>query len=368
MATTMIRMKERVNLRLAIPVTAIAFLVLVALRIVGQLPLTFVSLTGLLFLLHSAVFWWIEPQSLGPVSLAAAHRQVGALLLSWLLWTVLLFGSLYWIDRAGWLWYQVTGFNTILAEDLLDRVDVPLNTFVERHPSFAIDPGDPGGLILRRGVYEWDETVVVPRGTGLKIEAGTEVRFGAGRSLISYSSITARGTANEPIRFTARNRWLKWGAVGVVAAGPSLFEHVIFEHGRQARVNGVDFYGALSLIETDVEIRNSHFTNLHGRDGVNVQYGHVLIQDNVFRNLHRDGLDLDGGSGHVSGNRVVECGDEGIDLGENEEITVVDNTVLDRQGGRISADHNLEEILSQNTLGYSENDGPAEPERREGTQ
>lgn len=368
MATTMIRVTERMNLRLAIPVTAVVLLALLGLRIVAQVPLTFVAVTGLLFLLHSAIFWWIEPQAVGPVSLAAAYRQVGALMLSWFLWMALLFGSLYWIDRAGWLWYQVTGFNTILAEELQDSVNVPVATFVEQNPSFAIDPDDPGGLILRRGVYEWNETVVVPQGTGLKIEAGSELRFGAGRSLISYSPIMAQGTASEPIRFTARNRWLKWGAVGVVSAGPSLFEHVIFEHGRQALVNGVDFYGALSLIETDVEIRNSHFSDLHGRDAVNVQYGHVLIQDNVFRNIHRDGLDLDGGSGRVSGNRFVECGDEGIDLGENEEITVVDNTVLGRQGGRISADHNLEEILSQNTVGYTEDERPAEPEGRESTQ
>lgn len=365
MAATMIRMKQRLNLRLAIPVTAGVYLVLAALRLVGQIPLTFAAVIGLLFLLHSAVFWWIAPRTLGPLSLATATRQVGALLFSGFLWMALLFGSLYWIDRGGWLWFQVTGFNTVLAEDLPDRADVAVDDFVERHPSFAIDPDDPGGLILPSGVHEWDETVVVPRGTRLKIEAGTEVRFGAGRSLVSYSPIMARGTAQEPIRFTARNRWLKWGAVGVVAAGPSLFEYVIFEHGRQALVNGVNLYGALSIIEADVEIRNSEFTDLHGRDGVNVQHGDVLVQDNVFRELQWDGLDLDGGSGRVSGNRFVNCGDEGIDLGDNAGVVVVDNTVLDPRGGRISADHNLEEILSQNTLGLSDDPGPAGSERGE---
>lgn len=366
MVGTIARMKQRVNLRLAIPVAVGVCLVLTALAVVGQIPKTFAAVIGLLFLLHSAVFWWIEPATLGPVSLVSGYRQIGALLLSWLLWMSVVFGSLYWIDRAGWLWFQVTGFNTVLAEDLTEGIELPVTEFVRQHPSFIIDPDGGGGLILRRGLYEWDETVVVPRGTRLKIEPGAELRFGAGRSLISYSPIRARGTVGEPIRFTAKNQWLKWGVVGVVGAEPSLFENVIFEHGRQALVNGVNFYGALSLIETDVEIRNSHFTDLHGRDGVNVQYGHVVVQDNVFRDLQWDGLDLDGGSGLVSGNLFVDCGDEGLDLGENGGVVVVDNKVLDPRGGRISADHNLEEILSQNTRGFSEAMGPEEGRLKEG--
>lgn len=358
---TLLRLNKRFSLRLAIPVTAIVLLSLAGIRLVWKTPNSLILVNAAAFLLFSALFWWFQPRFREWRLLAGVYRQVGALLSGWLLLMGLLFGSVYSVDRAGWLWFLVTGYNTEIAEELSGMVDLSTAEFVEQNGFFSIDPQDRSSLILTKGIYELNRTVVVPKGTSLTIEPGTVIRFGAGRSLISYSPIIARGTASDPIRFTAHNEWLKWGAVGIVAAGPSVFENVRFEHGRQALVNGVVFNGALSVIDAHVEIKNSHFVDLFGKDGVNVQNGHVLIEDNVFRNLFKDGLDLDGGSGRVSGNRFVNCGDEGIDLSQNAGLEVVQNTVLDRRGGRIDADHNLDEILSQNTVGNLDDRGSVQP-------
>jgi hypothetical protein len=276
------------------------------------------------------------------------------LLFFWLLITALLLGGVYYVDRGGWNWFLISGYDVTQAEDFSAAVDLPSADFVTQYPIFVRDPQEPDKLVLPRGEYIIRETIVVPRGTVLTIEPGTVLRFGAGRSLISYSPIIARGTESEPIRFTAQNKWLKWGAVGLVRAGQAVFEHVRFDHGRRALVNGLDFFGALSLIETDVEIRHSQFVDLFGKDGVNVRYGRVLIQDNLFRNTYKDGLDLDGGSGEISHNRFINCDDEGIDLSENYEVQVFENTILDRRGGRMAAENNLEALMALNTLGYSD--------------
>ena len=61
---------------------------------------------------------------------------------------------------------------------------------------------------------------------------------------------------------------------------------------------------------------------------------------------------LDGGRGEVSRNRFVNCGDEGIDASQNDALQVHDNVVLDRRGGRIGAERNLEAILTHNRRGY----------------
>ena len=55
-------------------------------------------------------------------------------------------------------------------------------------------------------------------------------------------------------------------------------------------------------------------------------------------------------------NRFVNCGDEGIDLSDNDEVHVHDNVILDRRGGHIGADRHLDEIRANNTLGYTDSE------------
>lgn len=270
----------------------------------------------------------------------------------WIVVIALLLGTVYYVDRAGWIWFRLTGYNVTLEEELSGSIDLPVRSFIDRNQIFSVDPENPTGLVLRKGKYDISRTTLIPPGLSLTVEPGTVLQFAAGRSLISYSPIIARGTKSEPILFTARNKFLKWGVVGVVGPGRSVFEYTRFEHGRQALVNNIDFFGSLSLIGADVEIRHSQFVNLFGKDAVYVREGQVLIRENLFWDTYKDCLDLDAGTGEISHNQFINCGDEGIDLSENQEVQVFDNRILDSKGGRISADKDLEAIKARNIFGY----------------
>jgi hypothetical protein len=170
--------------------------------------------------------------------------------------------------------------------------------------------------------------VVIPAGLPVTIAPGAVLRFGVGCSLISYSPITARGTASEPIIFTAQNEWRKWGVVAIVRAGKSFFEHARFEHGRQAFINDINLPGTLSFVETEAEVRHCKFLNLYGKDGANANGGWVLFQNNEFRGCFKDGVDFDGGAGEISHNEFVNCGDEAIDHGEDSQVQIFDNSIV----------------------------------------
>jgi len=292
-------------------------------------------------------FWFLKRHN--PVRGLLQSYQV---VLTWIIVTSLFLTGVYKVDRAGWNWQRVTGFNVTIPEKHFNLVGASASDFLMRFPFFALDP-DSNGFLLRKGVYDISETIVIPKQYPLRIEPGVTLQFDVGRSLISYSPIRARGTKEEPIIFMAKNKLFKWGAVGIVETGKSLFEHVIFRHGRRARVNDIDFLGGLSIVETDVEIRNCKFVNMFGKDALSVQRANVLITDNLVKNAVRDGLDLDGASGEVSSNQFINCRDEGIDLSENfGDLQVFNNYVYDKRGGKISADNNINEILSMNQLGY----------------
>lgn len=275
------------------------------------------------------------------------------LLVAWITVVSILFSAVYHLDQGGWLWFRLTGYDIALEQNLTHLNSISVSDFLAREPWFSVDPRD-SHLVLPEGQYDVRHTIVVPSGTALTIEPGTVLRFRAGRSLISYSPIVARGTPSKPIVFTAHRTAFKWGVVGVVAAGKSVFEHVDFDNGRWAIVNDITFPGGLSVIDSDVEIRHSHFCNMFGKDAVYVQHGNVLIQHNSFHDVYKDGVDLDSGQGEISDNSFVNCHDEGIDLSDSREVKVFDNTVLDAKGGCIGSDDGLDELRSLNFLGYVE--------------
>lgn len=332
--------------------TALALSSLGLAKLVWSIPKPLLLVVGGIFLITSGLYWWLGRKIFRPTSFSDIPIQLIIVLLAWVFLSGFFLGGVYRLDKAGWLWTQITGYNVTLPQDLSGQIFLPAESFVQNYPIFKLDPDDSARLILPKGVYEFEESVVIPDGTYLEIEPGAILRFGVGRSLISYGPIIARGTETDPIQFSAINPWLKWGVVGLVSTDRSVFDYVWFKDGRQALVNGVEFFGGLSLIETQAEITNSQFVNMYGKDSVYIKQGDVLVKNNLFRNAYKDCLDFDGGRGEISSNIFLNCSDESIDLSANLDIKVFDNQILGPNGGRISADNHLDEIISLNTLKY----------------
>jgi len=327
---------HRLDWALAVPVGLSVTLGLLGARLALRVPTPLSLFLGGTFAVWSLAFWAALRGGRGGV-----YRRVAQWLAPWLVAVGLILGAVQRVDRAGWLWYRLTGYDAVWPEAPGDRAGWSAARFLAHYPTFAPDPADPARVTLPPGPHDFGETVVVPRGVGLTIAPGAVLRFGAGRSLVAYGPVTARGTAERPIVFTARN------------AGPSVFAHVRFEHARYAQVDGELFTGALSLHRTDAEIAHGAFGPLFGKDAIYVRDAKVDIHDNVVRDAFKDGLDIDGGRGTVRHNRFIDCGDEGIDLSGDLDVEVVDNVVLDARGGRIAAERGLAAILAANRLGYA---------------
>ncbi len=330
------------NLKLTVPVTLAVVAALAVAKEVYKVPVPLLAFIGTMHLVCSAGYW-----SMGFVRRQPAYAQIAGWLAVWSLVTISLLGAVYKLDKAGWLWFKLTGYNVTLSENLTEHVNVTAADFVARYPLFSLDPLDSTQLLIESGEHQIDETIIVPKGLSLTIAPGAVLQFGVGCSLISYSPITARGTETAPIIFTAQNRWRKWGVVGVVRAGKAVFEHAKFEHGRQALVNGINLPGALSFLETEAEVRRCEFLNLCGKDGANANGGWVVFQHNTFRDCFKDGVDFDGGGGEISHNRFVNCGDEAIDRGEDSHVQIFDNSIVGSKDAPKRGAHNPREARAE---------------------
>jgi hypothetical protein len=258
--------------------------------------------------------------------------------------------SLYYFDVPGRAVFKLTGKEIEVGEDFRHLVEFPVDDFSASIMLFSIDPDNSTNIFIKKDTYNINKTIVVPTGTHLTIEAGSVLKFDTGASLISYSPITAKGTESEPILFVAQNEDSPWGVVGVVETEKSEFDHVKFENGNTALVNHQNFPGSLSFVNTDAIITNSEFLNVNGNDGVWVSRGNVVIRGNIFKDNRADCLDLDFGSGEISENEFINCGDEGIDLMENFNVAVINNIIINAGEQSIDADNQLEEFLEMNTI------------------
>jgi len=262
-----------------------------------------------------------------------------------------LLGAVYQIDRGGWNWYGLTGYDVVIHETVDADEFLSAEKFAARHPMFHFDVAT-GILLLEEGQYDFAETLVIPAGLQFRIDPGTIIRFGTGRSLLSYSPILAEGTSTRPILFAAQNDFFKWGCLAVTGGGKSVFRHVNFENGRRAFINGLNLVAGLNILESDVEITDCSFINMVGKDALNIKMGHAVVRNSRFKDIYKDGIDMDGGSGEISYNEFVNCQDEGIDLSETVEVAVHHNRIFDRYGGRVAADSNLSQVKAGNTFGY----------------
>jgi len=212
-----------------------------------------------------------------------------------------------------------------------------------------ISHADENILVIGPGTYNIQQTVIIPKNYKVEIKANTTLHFSPDVSLISYSPIEAVGDSNNKIVFTALDKNQPWGVVGVIQADNNKFIHTVFEHGRQAIVNGAFFTGMLSLYHSDAEIYDSSFSNANGDDAVNIKYGKTKIKNNNFFKNNYDALDLDYSDSEVVYNNIEDNGNDGLDI-SGGNVLITNNTISDNSDKCISLGERSEPLIFNNII------------------
>lgn len=77
-----------------------------------------------------------------------------------------------------------------------------------------------------------DRVAVIHRGGILNVAAGSSLIFGQDSGLIVQGTISAIGTQNRPIRFSADDRDLGWRGIAIDGGSGCKFEHCVIDSGR----------------------------------------------------------------------------------------------------------------------------------------
>ncbi|MEE3329792.1 MAG: right-handed parallel beta-helix repeat-containing protein [Myxococcota bacterium] len=174
-------------------------------------------------------------------------------------------------------------------------------------------------LRLPAGYHHVASTLVVPETHRLRLDPGAHLVMAPRTSVITFRGVEAIGTRRAPISIRGLDAQRPWGAIGIARAREtSQFAYVTVADGSDAKFEGIEFTGQLSLNHSDVVIRDSDIVRGHADDSLSVKRGSFQVSRSRFIDNRSDGFDAEWSSGSIEQCLFASNGDEGLDLGTSE--------------------------------------------------
>lgn len=210
---------------------------------------------------------------------------------------------------------------------------------VAPHP-WALELPEPESIELGPGLVEVPTTRVFGAHQEVKVRAGTRFALGAQASLIFLGKVQFLGTAAEPV-IVERKGAEFWGGVAVLgpATRGSRFEHVQMSGGSSARHRIASLPAMFNVHDTsDITLDHCRFRQNSGKgDVVHVAYVEGLtVADSEVRDATEDAWDLEFTQGRLDRVRVVNAGDDALDL-MSSKLEITASLLLGAKGNAVSA-------------------------------
>ena len=195
--------------------------------------------------------------------------------------------------------------------------------------------------------YHIPQSVSVSKNCAIAFTSNASLVFGPGASLVIEGPATFPDTGT--ISFTGLDGG-SWGGVVFKGQKEMHIQNIFMSHSTEFTWNDRYFTSAMNLLNVEKSsIKNSIFRNIDADDALNVRGGVSTITQNIFEK-NRDGLDMDLGTGLVSGNIFIDHLDDGIDLGSAGPIDIRNNVIIGSGDKGVSVGEESSVIVSSNIL------------------
>lgn len=222
---------------------------------------------------------------------------------------------------------------------------------VAPHP-WSLPHANPAAVTLGPGEVRVESTRVFGANETVTVAAGTRLLLGPKVSLIFLGKVAFDGTRGDPIRVESLGP-LPWGGIAIQgpATAGSRLSNVLMSGGTKPTWRSVPYPSMVDIHHTsEIAIKGCRFSqNGPDSDAVHIAYVEGLeLSDTAFVKVPGDALDLEFSSAQIRRLRVIDAGDEALDMmGSN--VTISDSIVIGARGNGISAGE--ESVVSvQNTL------------------
>ena len=191
-------------------------------------------------------------------------------------------------------------------------------------------------LSIIAGDWRVRGNLVVPRGFGLRVPAGTTLRFDANGALLARGELQFEGTPQAPIVLRARAdgpAGESWEGIFVLNADRrSRWSHVTVRDAAGFAQRGLELTGGVTFYQSDVELLECRFIDNRAEDALNLVRSDFLLVGPSFRNTRSDALDVDFSDGTIEGGEFVNIGmaggGDGIDI-SGSRVSVLGTRLFD---------------------------------------
>jgi hypothetical protein len=180
------------------------------------------------------------------------------------------------------------------------------------------------------------ESLVIPPGMKLFVDAGTTLHFGKNASLIVHGAADMKGTAQQPVVLEAASGGVgadeTWPGIAVLnATGRSHWSHVTVRNTRGVTENAWTLTGGITFYRSDVTLANCLLEGNRAEDALNIIHSDFALDGITVLDTASDGLDSDFSTGKITGGQFrnigIAGGADAIDVSGSR--VVVDGTRFD---------------------------------------
>jgi hypothetical protein len=224
------------------------------------------------------------------------------------------------------------------ADPALPLPTVSLAETLARHPFLAWDEAS-GELRAPAGRWDVQGSLILPRGAGLTLPAGTVLRFQPRHGLIARGPLVFLGEEAAPVVLegpAGERKSQLWSGVYVVESErPSRWSHVVIRNAGGFERNGWMLAGGVVFRKARVDLDHCAFTGDRTDDALNIVRSAFSLRDVTILEPRSDGFDGDYVEGTIAGGFISRAGGDGIDLG-GSRVTVRGTRLLDIRDKAIS--------------------------------
>jgi hypothetical protein len=240
-------------------------------------------------------------------------------------------------------------FRAIPYDPPLRRNPVPRATLEEvlaQHP-FLIRDAQTDVLSARPGRWSVRGSLVVPEGMGLRLPAGTTLRFEAREGLVATGPLDFEGTEREPVVLegpAGESPSELWSGVAVLGAerpsrwsfvevrdtggfekdGWLLDVGVLFHRAPVAladcRLSGNRSEDALNIVDTSFTLENVEILDA-ASDAFDADFTEGTVEGGAIARIGGDGIDVSGSEVRLRGVRLSEIRDKAVSVGEGSQLS-----------------------------------------------
>jgi hypothetical protein len=207
------------------------------------------------------------------------------------------------------------------------------------HP-WDLDEPRPEQITLGPGVVDVPTTRVFGAHQTVTVLRGSQLRLGPGASLIFLGRVEFSGTRGAPIELVRAEQAEAWGGLALQGKGAahSSLSFVKVSGGSRASFRATEYPGMVNVHDTsDVRIGHASFFDNAGEGDVfhTAYVDGLVIEDSRITDATADGFDFEFSTADLRRVDVTRVGDDGIDS-MGSKLFIASSTVIDCGGNGLS--------------------------------